>query len=75
MSEKIKIAVADDHQLVLDGLKAMLHEVEQFEVVGEANNGKDLVQIVQTVKVDVALTDIDMPIMNGIEAIKEIRRQ
>lgn len=75
MSEKIKIAVADDHQLVLDGLKAMLHEVEQFEVVGEANNGKDLVQIVETVKVDVALTDIDMPIMNGIEAIKEIRKE
>ncbi len=74
MSEKIRIAIADDHQLVLDGLKAMLHDVPEFEVVGEANNGKDLVRIAQTITVDVALTDIDMPIMNGIEAIKEIRK-
>ena len=74
MSDKIKIAIADDHQLVLDGLKSMLHDVNGFEVVGEANNGKDLVRIVETISVDVALTDIDMPVMNGIEAIKEIRK-
>ena len=75
MSGTIKIAIADDHQLVLDGLKAMLDPVEEFEVVGEANNGRDLVRIVETINVDVALTDIDMPIMNGIEAIKEIRKE
>jgi len=74
MSETTRIAIADDHQLVLDGLKAMLGQVDGFEVVGEANNGSDLVRIVENIKVDVALTDIDMPVMNGIEAIKEIRR-
>jgi DNA-binding NarL/FixJ family response regulator len=74
MSDNTRIAIADDHQLVLDGLKAMLGQVEGFEVVGEANNGSDLVRIVENIEVDVALTDIDMPVMNGIEAIKEIRK-
>lgn len=69
----IRIALADDHQLVLDGLKALVKEVEDFEIVGEANNGKRLVEIVEAVRIDVALVDIDMPVMNGLTAIEKIK--
>ena len=69
----IRIAVADDHQLVLDGLKALINGQDGFEFVAEANDGKRLVQIIESVQVDVALVDIDMPIMNGLQAIEAIK--
>lgn len=70
----IRIALADDHQLVLDGLKALIKEVEEFEFVAEATNGKRLLDIIQTIQIDVALIDIDMPVMSGLQAIEEIMR-
>lgn len=71
----IRIALADDHQLVLDGLKALIKGVEDFEFVAEANDGKRLCDIVSAVKVDVVLVDIDMPVMNGMQAIQEIGKK
>lgn len=71
----IRLALADDHQLVLDGLKSLIKEVEDFEFVAEANNGKRLLDIVKSLSLDVALVDIDMPIMNGLQAIKEISKE
>ena len=69
----IRIALADDHQLVLDGLKALINGRDEFEFVAEANDGKRLVQIIESVQIDVALVDIDMPIMNGLQAIEAIK--
>lgn len=63
----IKILLADDHQIVLDGLKLLLQEEANIEVVGEANNGKQVLQIMQTQKVDIAVLDVEMPEMDGIE--------
>lgn len=70
----IRIALADDHQLVLDGLKALIKENPEFEFVAEANNGKRLLDIVQSVDIDVVLVDIDMPVMSGLQAMEEIAK-
>ena len=68
----LRIVIADDHQIVIDGLKHMLDSETDIEVVGEANDGGQLVGLLQRVDADVALVDIDMPVMNGIAACKAI---
>lgn len=70
----IRIALADDHQLVLDGLKSLIKDEPAFEIVVEATNGRQLVELVSVVEVDVAMVDIDMPVMNGLTAIEHIRK-
>lgn len=74
MSE-IKVLVTDDHQIIVDGLKSLLNNSTDFKVIGEANNGREALKIIENVEVDVVLMDIDMPVMNGIETLKEIRRR
>jgi len=71
----IKLAIADDHQLVLDGLKALISDVADFELVAEGNNGRDICLIVDNFSVDVVLVDIDMPIMNGMQATEIIKKK
>jgi DNA-binding NarL/FixJ family response regulator len=65
----IKIIIADDHPLCLMGFKKMLR-MPEFELIGEAINGKELVELAIKLKPDVILTDIKMPYMDGIEATK-----
>jgi len=72
---KIKILLADDHQIVLDGLKSLLSDIDDFEVIGAVSNGKDAVDFIATKeKPDIAVLDIDMPVMNGINATREIKK-
>lgn len=72
---KIKILLADDHQIVLDGLKSLLSDINDFEVIGAVINGKDAVDFIATKeKPDIAVLDIDMPVMNGINATREIKK-
>ncbi len=72
---KIKILLADDHQIVLDGLNAILSSVSDFDILGEVQNGKEVVDYIATKqKPDIVLMDIDMPVMNGIQASKEIKK-
>ncbi|MAZ36275.1 response regulator transcription factor [Salibacteraceae bacterium] len=72
---KIKILLADDHQIVLDGLKSLLSDINDFEVIGAVSNGKDAVDFIATKeKPDIAVLDIDMPVMNGINATREIKK-
>lgn len=72
---EIKVLVTDDHQIIVDGLKSLLNNSSDFKVIGEANNGREALKIIENVEVDVVLMDIDMPVMNGIETLKEIRRR
>jgi DNA-binding NarL/FixJ family response regulator len=69
--EKIRIVIADDHQLFRNGLKILLSAFAEFEVVGEASNGKEFLSLIKNISADEALMDINMPEMNGIEATKQ----
>ncbi|MEP7266296.1 MAG: response regulator transcription factor [Saprospiraceae bacterium] len=73
---KIKIILADDHHLVRQGFKALLSEMNEIEVIGEAADGLELIQLMKSgKKPDVILLDIEMPNMNGIEALKKITHE
>jgi signal transduction histidine kinase/CheY-like chemotaxis protein len=71
---RVRIVIADDHQLMRDGLRGFLEKEPGFEIVGEAANGLEAVHLTNEVKPDVAIIDINMPLMNGIEATREIKR-
>jgi Response regulator containing a CheY-like receiver domain and an HTH DNA-binding domain len=64
--------LADDHDLVRSGIKALLSTVEGVQVIAEARNGNELLSLLESVKADVVMTDISMPGMDGITAISEI---
>lgn len=69
----IKILLADDHQVVLQGLKFFLSTREEFEIIGEASDGKQVVEKARELKPDVILMDLMMPELDGIEATKQIK--
>jgi DNA-binding NarL/FixJ family response regulator len=68
----IRVLLADDHQMVRDGLRALLEREPGIEVVGEAENGRMAVQMVRKTGADVVVMDIGMPDLNGIEATRQI---
>jgi DNA-binding NarL/FixJ family response regulator len=68
--EKIRIIIADDHQLFRNGLKILLDAFPDFEVAGEASNGEEFLKIIRNTKADIALMDINMPEMDGVEATR-----
>ena len=70
----LKILIADDHELIRDGLKARLEKHEGWKVCGEAVNGRQAVEMARTLTPDVAVLDISMPELNGIEATRQIRK-
>src|SRR5450759_2021193 len=71
--EKIRILIADDHTLVREGTRERLEREEDFEVVGEAADGEEAVKLAQELKPNVAIIDIAMPNLNGIEPTKQIK--
>lgn len=71
----ITILIADDHDVVRDGLRLILESEEDFEVVGEAANGVEAVRLCLELQPQVVLMDLRMPGMDGLTAIKQIRRQ
>jgi len=72
-STKIRVLIADDHAVFLDGLEMLLSKDEEIEVVGSAGDGALLVGLAKQLKPDVVLTDLKMPGMDGVEAIKQIK--
>lgn len=70
----INILIADDHKIIVDGLKSLLIREEDITVVAEVNNGKKAVHAVSEQKIDVVVTDIAMPIMNGLEVTQAIKK-
>jgi NarL family two-component system response regulator LiaR len=71
----IRVLITDDHQVVRRGLRGFLELDSELEVVGEAENGEEAVEMARRLEPDVVLMDLLMPVMDGIEATREIRRQ
>ena len=69
----IQVLLADDHQIVRQGLRAML-EHEGYKVVGEASDGREAIRMAETTYPDVAILDLAMPALNGLDAAREILR-
>jgi DNA-binding NarL/FixJ family response regulator len=69
----IKVLIADDHHVVRRGLVFFLKTQKDIEVIGEAKNGQEAVEMTKQLKPDLVLMDLDMPIMDGIEATKQIK--
>lgn len=74
MEESVRILVVDDHTIVRQGLKALLEAQPGFQVIGEADNGREAVKKAQELSPDVVIMDIAMPILNGLEATRQIKR-
>ncbi|MFL5766192.1 MAG: response regulator [Bacteroidia bacterium] len=70
----IRILIADDHPIFINGMKNLLGEVADIEVVGGALNGQELISMASELQPDVILTDIQMPVKNGVEASIEIHK-
>ena len=74
MIPKYRIVIVEDHTILREGLKSLLTSHPEFEVVGEAEDGWEAIRSVETLKPDLVLTDLSMPRMNGMEAIREIKK-
>jgi two-component system, NarL family, nitrate/nitrite response regulator NarL len=72
---KISLAIVDDHQIVIDGLKSLLQGYDQFKVVLECTEPVQMLQLLNNTKVDILLTDVMMPGMNGAELSKAVHKQ
>jgi len=70
---EIRILIVDDHEMVRNGLSVMMEREADFTVVGEAQNGKEAVEMVDKLHPDVVLMDLRMPEMDGVEAMRQIR--
>lgn len=70
---KLRIILADDHSMIRQGLKAVISSTDSWEICGEATDGKGLVELARTHTPDVAIIDITMPGMNGLEATRKVK--
>ncbi|MDB5211635.1 MAG: two component transcriptional regulator, LuxR family [Sediminibacterium sp.] len=73
--QPIKIIIADDHEVYRDGLRLMLAKEKKYHIVGEAENGLELIELAKSTSPDIILTDIKMPKADGIEAARRILEQ
>ncbi|RJQ46710.1 MAG: DNA-binding response regulator [Gaiellales bacterium] len=71
----IRVLLADDHAILRSGLSRLLGEEKDIEVVGEASDGREAIQKAQELVPDIVLMDIGMPVMNGMEATKQIKKR
>jgi len=72
MRKRIRVLLADDHKIVLDGLRGLLEP--EFELAGTVGDGRALVSAVQHLQPDVIVVDVSMPLLNGIEAVRQIKK-
>lgn len=68
-----RILVADDHEIVLEGIRGLISRAERdWQIVGEARDGKEALQMVRSLRPDVVVLDVTMPVMSGLQAAKEM---
>lgn len=74
-SPDIKILLVDDHKLIIQAYSSLLNEVAHFDIIGSASNGREALNLLNELRTDVVLLDASMPVMNGYETLKAIRRR
>ena len=74
MKKPYRVVIAEDYTILREGLKALLSSQEEFTVVAEAQDGRDAIRCIEEHKPDIVLMDLSMPRMNGLEAIREVKR-
>lgn len=75
MLSKTRLLIVDDHQMLLDGIRALLQDQQQFEIIAEAHNGTQALSILKEKEIDIVLTDINMPEMDGITLAQKIHSE
>jgi DNA-binding NarL/FixJ family response regulator len=75
VNQKYRIVIAEDHTILREGLRALLSSRPEFEIVGEAEDGRMAVQCIERLKPALVLMDLSMPRMNGMDAIREIKKR
>lgn len=75
MHQKIRIILAEDYTIIREGLKSLLLSEPDFDVVGEAADGREAIECVEKLAPDIVLMDLSMPRMDGVEAIRQIKKQ
>ena len=74
-TRSVRVVIVDDHTILRDGLRALLESQPDLEVVGEAGNGRDAMKVVNETMPDVVVTDVTMPLTNGTDAIRVLKRR
>ena len=75
MDKKISVVIADDHHIFRKGILSIAAEDKTIEVTGEASNGEEALKLVRELKPDIAILDIDMPVMSGLDAARKIKEE
>ena len=73
--QKIRILIADDHPLFRSGVKQELRQNKTIEIVAEAENGEDALRLIESLKPDIAILDIRMPVKSGLQVLSYIKRE
>jgi DNA-binding NarL/FixJ family response regulator len=74
MPKKTKVIIADNHNLVRSGYVSLFRNIDDFEVVGEAENGRELLDLLPNIETDIVLLDLEMPVLSGNDALKVLKR-
>lgn len=72
--EERKVVIVDDHVLVLEGISSLIEQLGPYRIVGKAENGKQALEIIEMIQPDIVLMDVDMPVMNGLEATRKLKQ-
>ncbi len=70
---RVRVLIADDHRLFAESLMVLLSQDDRLDVVGTAGDGREAVKLAQTLRPDVVLLDVNMPLMDGVTALSELR--
>jgi DNA-binding NarL/FixJ family response regulator len=72
---KLRVLIAEDHEMIREGLKLLVNSQPDMEIIGEASNGRAAVQLAQELQPDVVVMDVTMPELNGLQATKKLKQQ